>query len=68
VSRGPIGRFEDDDGRLHRSQAGLCIELWVDRDPALPQTIAFLPEGRARAQRIGQLGLDPARPLPGTTY
>jgi hypothetical protein len=61
VSRGPIGRFEDDDRRL-------CIELWVDRDPALPQTIAFLPEGRARAQRIGQLGLDPARPLPGTTY
>jgi hypothetical protein len=38
-------------------QAGICIELWVDRDPALPQTIAFLPEGRARAQRIGQLGL-----------
>jgi dipeptidyl-peptidase 4 len=43
-------------------QAGICIELWVDRDLALPQTIAFLPEGRARAQRIGQLGLYPGQP------
>ena len=54
-SHGPVERLEDDDGRLRRSLAGICIDLRVDCDPALPQTIAFLHEGEAPPHPVRRL-------------
>ncbi len=50
-SCGPVARFEDDHRRLGRPQAGIGVDLRIDRDPALPQPITLLPRGRARANR-----------------
>src|SRR5664280_1307190 len=55
VSRGPVARFEDDYGRLGRSQTAMRVELWIDRDPALPQPITLRLSGRACAHRARML-------------
>lgn len=51
VSSGPVARFENDHGSLGRPPPGVGVELWIDRDPALPQPITLLPRGRARTHR-----------------
>lgn len=54
-SGGPVARFEDDYRRLGRPQAGVRVELWIDRDPTPLQPIMLLPRGWARAHRARML-------------
>jgi hypothetical protein len=52
VSSSPVAQFEDDHGRLGRPQAGVRVDLRIDRDPALPEPISHRrPRPGARTGR-----------------
>ena len=46
-SAGSRRAVPDDHRRRGRPSAGMDLDVWIDRDPVLPQPIALLPGGRA---------------------
>lgn len=59
VSSGPVARFEYDHGSLGRPPPGESVELWIDRDPALPQPITLLASSRAPTHLVRMLAGQP---------
>ena len=43
-----VARFQDDYGRLGRTQGGIAVVLRINRDPSLPKPITLLADGAAR--------------------